>query len=332
MKNMNGTISNQFNSLLGERLVVQITLGEVGSVCDGVKILYGETYDKYGITIDSIKYYIFLEYLARLLGKDSQCIVVEGDLHSVINPLVTEKEFLLIEAKRRVGQIEKIFNKLSIKQVTVRLMSELFDEPKVIDLVNTVSTLIKDRIDLQDKLAPTVLKNRITQERESGFQYAAEAIGLALNFNLKVGPPRERNYDLISREIAKELGVDGYSSIYLRPSYPFTTDFSYYLTHPEIEEYGLTPYKAGSNKLQDQRIILGVTSEQMIRNLIINAFIPLDIADANPIVDLASIVVIKEQIKQDKIDILDLDKQIKILVINREQLVSKVIELIREIA
>ena len=107
MKNINGTISNQLNSLLGERLVVQNTLGEVGSVCDGVKILYGETYDKYGITIDSIKYYIFLEYLARVLGKNVECVVVEGDLHSVINPLVTEKELLLIEAKRRVGQIEK---------------------------------------------------------------------------------------------------------------------------------------------------------------------------------------------------------------------------------
>lgn len=331
MKNMNGIISNQLNSLLSERLVVQNTLGEVGRVCDGAKILYGETYDKYGITIDSIKYYIFLEYLARVLGKDVECVVVEGDLHSVINPLVTEKEFLLIEAKRRVGQIEKIFKEMSFKHVTIRLMSELFDEPKVINLVNTVSTLVKDRIDLQDKLAPTVLKNRIAQERESGFQYAAEAIGLALNFNLKVGPPRERNYDLVSREIAKELGVDGYSSIYLRPSYPFTSDFSYYLTHPEIEEYGLTPYKAGSNKLQDQRIVLGVTSEQMISDLVMNAFIPQDIADANPIVDLASIVVMKEQIKQDKIDILELDKQIKILVINREQLISKVIELIREI-
>ena len=241
MKTTNGNISKQLNSLLSERLVVQKTLGVADRIGDGARVLYGETYDAFGITIDSLKYYLFLEYLARIAGKKVQCTVVEGDLHSVINPSVVEKDSLRVEGRRRVEQISKILEKLQIKQVSVKLMSDLFGERKVIDLVSKVSTLVKDRVDLQDMLIPTVLQNRVAQERESGFRYAAEAIGLALHFDLKVGPPREENYDKIAQLIGKEVG-GSYGAVYLRPSYPLTPDFSFYLTHPEIEEY--TTHKA----------------------------------------------------------------------------------------
>lgn len=329
MRKNNGNISKQLNSLLSERLVVQKTLGEVGSSTgDGIRILYGETYDKYGITIDSLKYYLFLEYLARILGKKVRCTVVEGDLHSVINPSVVEKELLIQEGRRRIEQISKIFGKLQIKQVSVKLMSELFNEQKVMDLVSRVSTLVKDRVDLQEQLIPTVLQNRVAQERESGFRYAAEAIGLALSFDLKVGPPREENYDNVAQLVGEQFGRK-YDAIYLRPSYPFTPDFSFYLTHPEIEEYGLTPYKAGSNKLQDQRIVLGSTSEESICNLIINSYVPRDIYDANPLVDLACIAAMCEQIKEDKIDVLELGKQSRMLVQNRSKLILKILELLK---
>ena len=330
MKTTNGNISKQLNSLLSERLVVQKTLGVTDRIGDGTRILYGETYDVFGITIDSLKYYLFLEYIARIAGEKVQCTVVEGDLHSVINPSVVEKDSLLVEGQRRIDQISKIFEKLQIKQVSVRLMSELFCERKVIDLVSKVSTLVKDRVDLQDKLIPTVLQNRVAQERESGFRYAAEAIALALHFDLKVGPPREENYDKIAQVISKEVG-GSYAAVYLRPSYPLTSDFSFYLTHPEIEEYGLTPYKAGSNKLQDLRIVLGRTSEREVLDLIRNCYMPRDMRYACPLVDLASMVVISEQIGQDKIDVSVLGKQIQVLVHNRELLRANVLILLKEV-
>jgi hypothetical protein len=309
---------------------VQKTLGNFVTQKGRRRVLYGETYDKYGITIDSLKYYLFLEYLARIHDGDTECIVVEGDLHSVINPSVIEKDLLLQEGVQRVGQINKIFEVLNLKHVKVKLMTELFGEEKIVSLVNKVSKIVRERGDLQDLLIPTVLRNRVTQEKESGFRYAAEAIGLALNFDLKVGPPREENYDKIAQAIGQQFRRK-YSSIYLRPSYSFTSDFSFYLTHPEIEEYGLTPYKAGSNKMQNLRIVLGRTSYEEIQELISTCYVPRDISYANPLVDLASIVVMSEQIRLDKIDVFDFGKQIKILVQNRDKLASKVVELLKEL-
>jgi len=271
-----------------------------------------------------------LEYLARIIDNNIECIVAEGDLHSVINPSVTEKNYLLQVGKERVGQIGRIFERLGIVHVNVNLMSESFGEKMIIDMVSKVSKLVKESTDLQNLLIPTVLKNRVAQERESGFRYAAEAIGLALNFDLKVGPPREENYDKVAQIIGKEVAEE-YKAIYLRPSYPFTKDFSFYLTHPEVEEYGLTPYKAGSNKLQDQRIVIGVTSEEMIGDLIASAYVPQDIVYANPLVDLASMVAMNEQIRQDRIDVFELGKRIRILIQDREQLTIKILELLREV-
>jgi len=330
MKNINVNTRQQLNLLLSEKLLVQKTLGNIGAVSGKIRVLYGETYDKYGIAIDSIKYYLFLEYLAKTIGNDVDCMIAEGDLHSVINPSVLEKDFLLHEGKRRTESIGKIFEVLKIRHVTVKLMSKLFAEEKIMNLVTNVSNLVNEREDLQNLLIPTVLKNKIAQERESGFRYAAEAIGLALNFDLKVGPPREENYDKVAQIIGKEVAEE-YKAIYLRPSYPFTKDFSFYLTHPEVEEYGLTPYKAGSNKLQDQRIVIGVTSEEMIGDLIASAYVPQDIVYANPLVDLASMVAMNEQIRQDKINVFELGKRIKILIQDREQLTIKILELLREV-
>jgi len=330
MKNITVNTRQQLNLLLSEKLIVQKTLGDVDKLPTKIRVLYGETYDKYGITIDSLKYYLFLEYLARIIDNNIECIVAEGDLHSVINPSVTEKNYLLQVGKERVGQIGRIFERLGIVHVNVNLMSESFGEKMIIDMVSKVSKLVKESTDLQNLLIPTVLKNRVAQERESGFRYAAEAIGLALNFDLKVGPPREENYDKVAQIIGKEVAEE-YKAIYLRPSYPFTKDFSFYLTHPEVEEYGLTPYKAGSNKLQDQRIVIGVTSEEMIGDLIASAYVPQNFLYANPLVDLASIVAMSEQIRQDKIDVFELGKRIRILIQDRGQLTIKILELLREI-
>ena len=330
MKNITVNTRQQLNLLLSEKLIVQKTLGDVDKLLTKIRVLYGETYDKYGITIDSLKYYLFLEYLARIIDNNIECIVAEGDLHSVINPSVTEKNYLLQVGKERVGQIGRIFERLGIVHVNVNLMSESFGEKMIIDMVSKVSKLVKESTDLQNLLIPTVLKNRVAQERESGFRYAAEAIGLALNFDLKVGPPREENYDKVAQIIGKEVAEE-YKAIYLRPSYPFTKDFSFYLTHPEVEEYGLTPYKAGSNKLQDQRIVIGVTSEEMIGDLIASAYVPQDIVYANPLVDLASMVAMNEQIRQDRIDVFELGKRIRILIQDREQLTIKILELLREV-
>ena len=71
--------------------------------------------------------------------------------------------------------------------------------------------------------------------------------------------------------------------------------------------------------MQDQRIILGKTSAQNIRDLIEKSYIPGDILLANPILDLACIVSMASQI------------DIHELLNNREELTNRLLNLIKEI-
>ena len=71
--------------------------------------------------------------------------------------------------------------------------------------------------------------------------------------------------------------------------------------------------------MQDQRIIIGKTSVQNIRDLIEKSYIPRDILLANSILDLACIVAMSEQI------------EIQELVNDRAELTSRLLKLIKEI-
>ena len=153
-----------------------------------------------------------------------------------------------------------------------------------------VQNVVSNSTEIQLMLQKTVLQNRIRQEDKTTYKYASEAIATALLFDLKVGPPRERFYDEAALLIAKKLGRKNYGSIYLTPTYPLGLDFIYFLLHPEIEKFGLTPYKAGSNKLQDNRIILGKTSINRLQELILSSFVPKQKGLPDPVGDLHSIV------------------------------------------
>ena len=43
-------------------------------------------------------------------------------------------------------------------------------------------------------------------------------------------------------------------------AFQLVENYLFYLINPEIEKYGLTPYKAESNKLENNRIVIGKTS------------------------------------------------------------------------
>ena len=71
--------------------------------------------------------------------------------------------------------------------------------------------------------------------------------------------------------------------------------------------------------MRDNRIILGETPEQKIRELIKNSYIPDDRLLANPILDLACIVSMARQIEVQK------------LLENRNELTNRLLGLIKEI-
>ena len=142
---------------------------------------------------------------------------------------------------------------------------------------------------VQQLFAKTVLKNKIAQEKLVGFQYAVEAVATSLQFDIKIGPPREQYYDKAAQIIGSETNLGNVYGIYLRPTYPLGENFSYFILNKEIEEFGITPYKAGSNKLQDNRIILGQTTQGQLESLVNTSYIPTNMYLANPVVDLYTI-------------------------------------------
>ena len=132
----------------------------------------------------------------------------------------------------------------------------------------------------------TILKNRITQEEEVGYQYTLEEVALIIGYDIKVGPPRETYYDQMARELGAKVCNNDFCGLYLKPTYPLGLNFDYFVTHPEIEEFGVTPYKAGSNKLQNNRIVLGTTSLDECKKLIDSSFVSSNLILPNPVLDI----------------------------------------------
>ena len=93
----------------------------------------------------------------------------------------------------------------------------------------------------------------------------------------------------------------------------------FYKNNPEIEEFGLTPYKAEVIKCKTRGVSWVKTSEQTVRDLINSSYIPQNIFLANPILDLACIVGMAYQT-----EILELFN-------HREELIYKLLNLIKEI-
>lgn len=299
-------LSPTMKSILNNKLIVKGTL-PAKMTLDGGRVLYGETYDLLGVTVDSLKYYLFLEYLSRL-NPDFKPLVMEADLHAAINESVKDKDARMEEGKRRVRQIARILEILECKNVKLRLMSELV-EGGVKEKVDVVRQFVASSEKYQQMLAKTVLMNKFTQEKKVGFRYAAEEIGLALNFDVKVGPPRERNYDVVARVIARELGIPSYRAVYMRPTYPLIHNYLFYLQYPEIEEYGVTPYKAGSNKLDNFRIVVGKTSLEKVEELVMSAYGASELHFANPLLDLALIIVLANRERVDLVGELVRDRK-----------------------
>jgi hypothetical protein len=253
-----------------------------------VKIVYGETYDIYGQTIDSLKYYFFVNILHKLLeniGCKVVSNVIVGDAHSVKNKIVTDKNRLLSVAKQRLSFLEKIKQIYNLKLNFV-LMSDLMRNKNYQNNLKDITNLFNKSKEYREIAEKTVLQNRISQEEKAGYQYVLEEVSLILGYDIKIGPPRENHYDKLARLMGKQLSENQLSGIYLKPTYPLGMKFDYFVKHPEIEEYGLTPYKAGSNKLQDNRIIIGSTTNDQIKKLINDSFIAKNPQLPNPVYDM----------------------------------------------
>ncbi len=253
-----------------------------------IKLIYGETYDQFGLTIDSLKYYFFLALLHKLLQNEGVKVsseIIIGDLHSVKNKLVKNKENLLSDVSTRLKLINKIKATYNLS-IEPRLMSQIFGNTDYKKRLNIITPIFRKSEKLNEIARKTVLQNRITQEEKAGYQYTLEEVALITGFDLKIGPPREIHYDQLAKLLGKSVGNEDYCGLYLKPTYPLGLKFDFFVSHPEIEQFGLTPYKAGSNQLQDSRIILGGTDFDRCEKLINNSFISNNPSLPNPVLDI----------------------------------------------
>lgn len=253
-----------------------------------LRLVYGETYDHYGMTLDSLKYYFFISLLSEALkqeGISSTATVIVGDLHSVKNKIVENKDNLLRQADDRLELINKI-NSTYHLNITPILMSKMFTENKFQERLDKITPIFNFSEELKALAQKTVLKNRLTQEEKIGFQYTLEEVALIIDFDIKIGPPRETYYDQIANIVSQKLCQKDFYGLYLKPTYPLGFQFDYFINHPEIEEFGLTPYKAGSNKLQDNRILLETKSASEYKQLIDSSFVAKNPILPNPVLDV----------------------------------------------
>ncbi len=297
-----------------------------------VKIFYGETYDEFGLTIDSLKYYFILSLLHFFLenkGLKVESIIVQADIASLLNKSVQNKLTILLEQKQqRLDLINRIIEVYQFP-IKMMLMSEIFETDRYkqnIELVNQFADTQKLNSPFYENLKKTVLKNRLKQEYQAKFQYAKEAIATSMLFDIKIGPPREQFYDKAQHILAQNLDVSTLVGIYLKPTYPLGQNFAYFLTHQAIEEFGLTPYKAGSNKMNDFRVVLGQTTKKQLSDLINSSFESSRANVAHPVLDLFVIADMAGKLINKKIDLVTYDEEC--LLSDLEKLKKETIDLV----
>lgn len=293
-----------------------------------IKIIYGETYDKYGLTIDSLKYYFVLHIIKTLIEKagiEVEAVLMIGDIASIRNDSVLEKENLLMQIDKNIELIRKIKEEFSLTFDIVKLSEYSLKNKTERKIEKLIGNYSQD-IEIQELLKKTILKNKYSEELKSKFKYTFEEIAIISDFDFKIGPPREIYYDQISQKInnGKPFGI------YLKPTFPLGLNYDFYINNPEIEQFGLTPYKAGSNKLQDFRIVLTKQTFSEIKQLIINSYVPQYIDLPNALNELLIILNLAEAVKHNNFEPISLYNPYKQLMKNQFEQKTKIYKLFKE--
>lgn len=254
------------------------------------RIFYGETYDNYGNTIDSMKHYFFVSDIGRTLresGWNADPAIVVADTAACRNVSENLRDFYMKLGKERADFARKVNETYGTGLRIVR-MSEFIDSPEFQKRLSRVKEICYADPALIAMVEKTVPPSKTDIERERGFGYSFDEINTILDFDIKVGPPREDLYDSASRKVAEKFGYPPVLSIFLSPTFPLGLGWSYFFAHEE-EEFGITAYKAGSKRLHRNRIIVGRTLPEEARALIENSFLSTDAALPNPVLDMGII-------------------------------------------
>ena len=252
-----------------------------------LRILYGETFDDKGNTLDSMKYYLFTSLLAKEIkekyGVEVEPVVLVADLGVYRNEPDRIEEFKAYAEKRK--EFANMVKDTYGCEYEVKLLSEISSTEDFKLRFNKAVELGKSDEALMGMIKETVPEDRREASAKIGYAYAFEEIATILGIDIKVGPPRENLYDRTANAMLEHFNVDPLMPVYLMPSYPLGASYESYINSP-IRQYGLTPYKAGSAGMMSNRIRIGRTLSSDAERLIDNTEISVDTSKPNPVLDV----------------------------------------------
>lgn len=256
-----------------------------------IRLFYGETYDAAGNTIDSMKYYFFVANLSQSLreeGFETEPTILVADTAACRNVSSDLQNKYMGLGTERSGFIEHINNVYNTKLNILR-MNEYIDSPEFQKELQEVMRICESDLELMAKVEKTVPESKIEIERSRGFMYSFDEITTIVDLDVKVGPPREDLYDNIARDIARKMGRKELMSLFLTPTFPVGMNWAYFFVNEGIEYHGITAYKGGSKRLQDNRILVGRSDPEYIREKINASFISNNPEVPNPVLDIGII-------------------------------------------
>jgi hypothetical protein len=258
-----------------------------------MQLFYGETFDQYGDTIDSLKYYFFVSLLAKgleLHKKDIKPTILVADSAAARNESSRKYLEIMQLGKNRAEFINSV-NAIYNTNLDVVMMSSYIDSQSFISQRQKIIDLCLADAELMKSIELSVPGDKLQEEKEKGFMYSFDEITTIVNLDVKVGPPREDFYDDVARKIAKKLGEKELFSIYLKPSYPLGKNWAYFFANDFLDEFGVTAYKGGSSGLAANRLFVGrseIENKDLLQ-LIDSSFCPRDQSLPNPVVDMSHI-------------------------------------------
>ena len=296
-----------FQTLLNQQSLVRNTVPDaaeiVAAVDERVKndkplnVMYGETYDRFGPTLDSLKYYFTVAAIGKVLQQSDARVtptILIADIATCRNESEDQHDELMSIGRERAAFLTSI-NEHYALGLDVLLMSEYLHTDEFQARLARIRDESDRRSDLLEWVKQTVPASKVEIEQQKGFAYAFEEIATIIEYDVKVGPPREKFYDEPTRMIGKTLDLDLLLSVYLHPTYPLGFGFDFFFANEEIETYGVTAYKAGSKGLSDHRIVFGETSEDRLDQLVEASFVGKKAAIPNPVLDLCVIAEMARQ-------------------------------------
>lgn len=280
------------NGLVKEAPTTESILSRADYVAPSpIRLFYGETYDDIGHTIDSLKYYLFVSNLSESLqkaGRLAEPTILIADTAACRNVGAENQNYYMVLGEKRANFVKKV-NEIYKTGLHVVKMSEYINSFDFVSEREKIIEQCKADPDLMEAIKKTVPESKIEIEREKGFLYSFDEIATIINLDVKVGPPREDLYDNVARSIAEKAGKKQLISLFLTPSFPVGMNWAYFFANEGIENHGITPYKAGSKRLQKNRIIIERSNPDCIRELIRSSFISLNRALPNPVLDIGII-------------------------------------------